>query len=316
MKNKILALVFLIGIVFSGCATTNSPTISQKDEKCVALWQVEKQNEPTSYLVGTIEANYDDKKLSKCLSTALSKSQKLLTEVLAPVDENEMLNRDSIMFFLATVNSHNNNQLKSELGTELYAELKKFFEKYREEALPFYDNLYGWASALVLYNSLVPDNTSSDNGIHTLLSKQAKENGIKRAALESYTVFGNILENLPKDKIIQAIRLGLEFEKEMTLDSKKLINAYNNGDIAAIEALVFDEKEVLKYIPKKDYDFWKNWFYKTLLDDRTATWVPKLLKQFKKEPTMIAVGLAHLFGENGLINVLQKNGYKVTPIKN
>ena len=115
MKNKILALVFLIGIVFSGCATTNSPTISQKDEKCVALWQVEKQNEPTSYLAGIMDINYDNKKLSKCLSTALSKSQTLLTEVLTPVDENDILNRDFIMFFLAIVNSHNNNQLKSEL---------------------------------------------------------------------------------------------------------------------------------------------------------------------------------------------------------
>jgi uncharacterized protein len=37
-------------------------------------------------------------------------------------------------------------------------------------------------------------------------------------------------------------------------------------------------------------------------------------QQIEHNPTLVAVGAAHLFGEGGLIEQLQKAGYKLTPV--
>jgi uncharacterized protein YbaP (TraB family) len=51
-----------------------------------------------------------------------------------------------------------------------------------------------------------------------------------------------------------------------------------------------------------------------LLDHRNKNWIPVIQAAVKEKPTFIAVGAAHLGGENGVIQLLRKAGYKVTPI--
>lgn len=51
-----------------------------------------------------------------------------------------------------------------------------------------------------------------------------------------------------------------------------------------------------------------------LLKDRNATWMKTLPDLMAKESQFIAVGALHLAGPDGLISLLQKQGYKITPI--
>ncbi|MFT2008902.1 TraB/GumN family protein [Pontibacter sp. 13R65] len=52
-----------------------------------------------------------------------------------------------------------------------------------------------------------------------------------------------------------------------------------------------------------------------LLDDRNKAWMTKLPQIMQAQPTFIAVGAMHLPGENGLLQLLQKAGYKVKPLQ-
>lgn len=54
---------------------------------------------------------------------------------------------------------------------------------------------------------------------------------------------------------------------------------------------------------------------KVLLKARNMNWITKLTGLIKDKTTFIAVGVRHLPGENGLITLLQKEGYKVEPIE-
>lgn len=56
-------------------------------------------------------------------------------------------------------------------------------------------------------------------------------------------------------------------------------------------------------------------FVTRLLDDRNKAWIPKLETAFKEKPTFVAVGAGHLGGKNGVIKLLRKKGYRVTPVK-
>jgi uncharacterized protein len=56
-------------------------------------------------------------------------------------------------------------------------------------------------------------------------------------------------------------------------------------------------------------------FQKVMLDERNIAWIPKIEKAINEKPSFIAVGGGHLGGENGVINLLRKKGYKVEAIK-
>ena len=51
------------------------------------------------------------------------------------------------------------------------------------------------------------------------------------------------------------------------------------------------------------------------LTDRNKNWIPKLKENLSERSCFIAVGAAHLFGESGLISLLEFEGYTVTPLK-
>ena len=55
-------------------------------------------------------------------------------------------------------------------------------------------------------------------------------------------------------------------------------------------------------------------FKQLLLDDRNKKWIPKIVNYSIDQSVFYGVGAAHLAGENGLINQLVQEGYRVTPI--
>lgn len=52
--------------------------------------------------------------------------------------------------------------------------------------------------------------------------------------------------------------------------------------------------------------------FKKMADDRNADWITKLPNMMQKSSCFIAVGALHLPGQNGLLKLLEKEGYKLT----
>ncbi|SDE80462.1 hypothetical protein SAMN04487996_10741 [Dyadobacter soli] len=50
------------------------------------------------------------------------------------------------------------------------------------------------------------------------------------------------------------------------------------------------------------------------LDQRNKDWMPKITATISTKPTLIAVGLGHLYYQTGLIVLLRKQGYRVEPV--
>jgi uncharacterized protein YbaP (TraB family) len=53
-----------------------------------------------------------------------------------------------------------------------------------------------------------------------------------------------------------------------------------------------------------------------LLYGRNRHWVEQMPALMKENSLLFAVGAGHLPGEQGVINLLRKKGYKLTPMKN
>lgn len=56
-------------------------------------------------------------------------------------------------------------------------------------------------------------------------------------------------------------------------------------------------------------------FEEVLLNRRNRSWIPILERMIRLKPTFIAVGAGHLAGEQGIINLLRKQGFTLTPVR-
>jgi len=56
-------------------------------------------------------------------------------------------------------------------------------------------------------------------------------------------------------------------------------------------------------------------FRQIYFDDRNKLWLPKIEELMKDKPTFISIGALHMAGEDGIINLLRKQGYSVTSIE-
>jgi len=87
-------------------------------------------------------------------------------------------------------------------------------------------------------------------------------------------------------------------------DFSEAIVAYKNEDITKAVALI-SKKE---YMDKKAT--------RIMQITRNKDWVNKMPQMMKERSNLFAVGAAHLTKDYGVIHLLRKKGYKVTPIFN
>ena len=90
------------------------------------------------------------------------------------------------------------------------------------------------------------------------------------------------------------------------IDSSKkqlheMLDLYNKKDINQLNILT-----------SQDEDFGN--YEGILLTERNNNWIPVIGEQAKKMPTFFAFGAGHLGGEKGVINLLRKSGFTVTPV--
>lgn len=88
--------------------------------------------------------------------------------------------------------------------------------------------------------------------------------------------------------------------KQIQIEYFKLCNAYSNGDVNFLEKLLFDPVEG-EYLTKKEF--------RVFVKDRTDVFVDKINSVAdKKVPAFIAVGIKHLLGPYGIIEIMNNAG--------
>ena len=112
-----------------------------------------------------------------------------------------------------------------------------------------------------------------------------------------------VLDSIPLEKQAkQLYQMSLDPPKAIE-QLKKLMAVYKTQDVEKLfettNSQMLEDKE----------------FHMRLLDERNISWIPKLEAAFKEKPTFVAVGAGHLGGKNGVLSLLRKKGYRVSPVK-
>jgi uncharacterized protein YbaP (TraB family) len=117
------------------------------------------------------------------------------------------------------------------------------------------------------------------------------------SGLETIQFQMNLLSEVSNEEQIKMLLLGLTTDNS---EFNKLLENYLKKDINQLVTLMNTDLS-----PE---------FYSDLIVKRNQKWIPIITELIQKNPAFIAVGAAHLPGKEGVLNLLQEAGYKITPI--
>lgn len=271
------------------------------------LWKISKAGQPDSYLLGTIHIGKANAQISPALAQLISQSQKIITEVPADIPESTQQSLAQAMI--------SDTPLTQKMGKRAFTALQQHIRSYpnAEPIAQNLDHLHPWAVFLTTL-SLREANESNETGVDNLITAQAIAQHKPRGSLESHIEALAYFHVLPEELIIAGLNDWVQHPKKD--DDKIIAAAYAQGNFAQIPALLqkdteFDPESSLSQAQQQQL---ADWFVQQLIIARNRNWLPKIQAETAKQPTLFAVGTAHLVGNQGLIMLLRNNGYQVEPM--
>ncbi len=156
-----------------------------------------------------------------------------------------------------------------------------------------------WLAALTLtVTPLVKAGLDPALGVDKQLKAQMQKAGKPVRGLETAAEQIHLLADLPEKLQLQLLRTTVRDADKGTIELKKLIDAWEDGDVATIARL--EDEQMRQQSPR---------LYQQLLVTRNQAWARKIATMMKQPGTLfIAVGAAHLAGPDSVQRQLKKLG--------
>lgn len=268
-------------------------TQAQKPKEKSLLWKIEgKDLQAPSYLYGTFHLLCPkDFFMHDTIKQLLSKTNQLYLEI--DIDDPELTTK-----MMKNINMKNGLTIKDLVSSVEYDTISKLFKEKAKIPFSMVHNYKPFMVTSMLYPSLME---CSPIAFEKEFEKLAKAQKIEIKGLETIEDQLNVFETIPYQVQAKMLVSTLMEADKSKQQFKQMVELYKSKDI----------KKMLNNT-QGDTDLGK--FEKVLLDKRNKNWIPVIENQMNTMPTFFAVGAAHLAGKNGVIRLLRKQGYKVTPI--
>jgi uncharacterized protein YbaP (TraB family) len=291
-----LSAFFFVSLVSIAAYSQN------KNDNNTLLWKISGNGlEKPSYLYGTIHMLCsDDAKLSPNFIKAIRNCDEVYFEV-------DMDNLFEMLGAMSKMKMLGDTTLKDLLSGTDYEKVKAYFQT-KNSPLPFsmLETFKPMLAASTLEEGSLPcDNTTM---MEQVIMQEAKENDKKVRGLETMSYQAGILDSIPyKLQAEQLVSYIDNASKSGDKDDKMMeamFDAYKKQDLQKLEEMMVET------------DMGMAGFTDILLYHRNQNWVKKLKTLMAEKALIIAVGAGHLPGEKGVISLLRKEGYQVTPVDN
>ena len=291
--NRILPLLFccfLAPVVAANAATA-----------CV--WKVTNAKAPC-YLVGTIHSlSGNDYPLPKAYDQVYHEVNRLVFEInFDPQgDYNRKFDKACVypkgdgiqrhvhpkMWKIITTNFSNHNML----GIDA-----KLGDVYLEHGI---QQLRPWALAYIFYGIPGYSDEFVYYGVDSEWMRHGRREGKDLAGLETDEEHIDVLRGMNDIESEGILIYDIAYRDKQRPEFNEIKSAWKRGDTATLWKL---SQRFRNTVPGADI---------RLLDMRNVKWVPKIRNEFNSGvPTAIVVGAGHMLGPNGLVSLLERNGFK------
>ena len=137
--------------------------------------------------------------------------------------------------------------------------------------------------------------------------KEARKAGKSVGGFESMEFQIELLYGESTDEDEREALLKLVDDKEAVLkEMKDMTDAYFSFDMKGIQELTFRSVEIGDMTPEE---------FREMITDRNHNWVVAMPAIMAEKPTLFVVGAGHLPGNEGVLELLKHQGYKVKAVK-
>ena len=267
---------------------------SQELDKSL-LWRISSNElQDPSYLYGTIHATCDAK-LDENTLKALDETKQLFLEL-------DMDDKSMQMQMLKHIKMNDDTKLSTLLTAEEFKIVDDFLKKNMNMSAKTFDTFKPFMVSTMLLPKLLDCDFQS---VESELMKVTKEQGEEVFGLEKMEdqmkVFDAIPYKTQAEELLKTAKGDLSNEKEK---KKKMLVIYEDKDIEGMLRMMDDSDNK---ITSENQD--------VLLNNRNKNWIPIMIKTMKNKATFFGVGAGHLAGEEGVIKLLRKQGFKVEAVK-
>lgn len=285
MKNlkNIFTLLLLVLLGATGFSQQNENTL---------LWKVEGNGIKTSYVFGTFHMlPKEDFILKDKVKNAFAASELIVLELDMddPAMQMEMMKHSAMPA---------GTTLVEYMDTEEYTLIDTYLKEKVGAGLEQFKNYKPlMVSSMVMMGYLGKDYASYEATIITMAKEQQKE--IK--GLETIEYQMNVFDQQPYEEQLNDVVKLLNEKEGMTNMFTKMIANYKTEDIDGLYKFMSDY-----FTAEGQMD--------AMLHTRNANWIPKIGEYSKEQSVFYGVGAGHLGGSQGVVNLLRKAGYTVTPV--
>ena len=294
-KFKSIGVCLLICFIYTGCILQPPRADSIAAEKR-SLWRVRAQNNVV-YLLGSIHylkpQNYP---LAKEMEAAFKDAKKLIFEINL-----ESIEGGQAQQLMASKGIYTDRTtLKDHVAQSTYALTEKQLKELGLD-IQIFNPFKPWFTALtVLALKLQALGFDPGKGIDQYFFHKAKIEKKEVDGLETLEYQFGLFDGMP-ERVQEAMLLETLNGSDLTETAvDAIVKAWSAGDLQALDAALL---QGMREYPE---------VYQRLIVDRNRAWLPKIESFLSQNgDTLVVVGVGHLAGRDGLIEMLKAKGYSV-----
>jgi uncharacterized protein YbaP (TraB family) len=262
------------------------------------LWRVSKPGIAASHVFGTIHiADPRVLLIPDPVRQALAQSKSYAMEIqLSPAVEAR---------FFEAAQFEDGRRLEPMIGAEAYAQVQASLRP-REVPEEVIARMKPWAALANL--TVTPedyDRVTLDQKLYAL----ARGRRLPAFGLESIEEQIAVFDGIPLDTQVALLKHGLAEREHFVGLIEPAIQAWLKRDLALLNAV--HERTITRYPQMAEH-------YRTLarhiVDNRSVVMAHRLFVPLRAGSVFIAIGADHLYGEKGVLRLLQKQGYRITRV--
>ena len=269
-------------------------SFSQELEKSL-LWKISGNGlKQDSFLYGTIHITCDAS-LDKNTLNALEKTEQLCLEL-------DMDDKSMQMQMMKHMMMKDGVKLSALLNEEDFKVVDAFLKKNLNMSAKMFDGFKPFIVTTMLYPKMLDCSFQSVESELMKISNEQKEEVFGLETVEDQMeVFDNISYEIQAAELVKMAKSDLQKDKD---ELSKMMKIYQSKDIEGMLKMMDDSDNK---ITSDNQD--------VLLTNRNKNWISKMSEIMMEKPTFFGVGAAHLAGEEGVIKLLRKKGYKVEAVQ-
>jgi hypothetical protein len=262
------------------------------------LWRVSKAGVPDSFVFGTIHiADARVNRIAKPVEDALARSRTLALELGGGTV------MDPQVFELEQF--HDGRRLQPLIGDEAFARVRAELvaQDVHERVI---ERMKPWA-AMVKLARAAP--RGEEPSLDRRLLAAARARGLKVAPLEWVEEQIAAFDAVPLESQIALLKHVLVNREALEADVDATIDAWLRGDLARLARM--SDRLGDRY-PGMGRHYWQ--LTRHLIHNRTVLMHHRLFMPLRAGRVFVAVGALHLHGDKGLLELIARDGYRVTRV--